>query len=225
MVDKAKAEVKRGVQWVLMAILLTAFAIFIILLGSELWWRSRHPHDEFSRKFIHITVGSFVAFWPFFLSWQQIRLLAVGFIIVVLLSKWLNIFQAIHSVQRPTWGEIYFAIVVGLITYVTHSKAIYATALLQMSLADGLAAVIGVRYGKRHRYFVFGHPKSLAGTLTFFVVSLAILLGYSLHSHHLSAAYIVVLSLLSALVENLAVGGLDNLIVPLVVAVVLTQIR
>jgi dolichol kinase len=52
-----------------------------------------------------------------------------------------------------------------------------------MSLADGLAAVIGTRYGNRQKYLVLGYTKSVLGTLTFFVVSLGILFGYSHYSH------------------------------------------
>ncbi len=199
--------------------------IFGILCLAEVWWRKRHPHGEFSRKFVHLTVGSFVAFWPFFLSWNQIRLLSVGFVIGIVLSKWFKIFQAIHSVQRPTWGEIYFGVIVGLLTFVTHDKWIYAISLLQMSLADGLAAVIGTRFGRRQRYHVFGHPKSVIGSITFWVVSAGLLIVYSVQAAHLSPAYIIGLSFLGAAIENVAIAGLDNLLVPLLIALVLTHVR
>jgi phytol kinase len=208
-----------------MSVIIAAVIVGVLLFASELWWRRKRLHSELSRKFIHITVGTFVAFWPFFLSWNQIRLLALGFIVVVAVSKWLNVFQSIHSVQRPTWGEVFFALVVGLLTFVTHSKAIYAVSLLQMSLADGFAAIVGVQYGKRHGYHVFGHPKSLQGTVAFAVLSTAILVGYSLHSHHLSAVYITGLVGASTLAENVAVLGMDNMIVPLLVALVLEHVR
>lgn len=205
----------------------TVAAIFALLLGSELWWRKKQPDSEISRKFIHLTVGSFVAFWPFFLSWNQIRLLSLGFVVVVLVSKWLNIFQAIHSVQRPTWGEIYFALVVGGLTFLTHSKAVYAASLLQMSLADGMAAIVGVEYGIKRgkKYLIFGHAKSVVGTLAFFLTSLALILGYSLGARHLDPIYIVAIPAAATVVENLAVQGLDNLVVPLGVALILEWLR
>jgi len=202
----------------------TVLIVFIILVMSELWWRSHKSHDEFSRKSVHITVGSFVAFWPFFLSWGQIELLSVAFFIVVMASKYLGVFQAIHSVQRPTWGELFFALAVGAVALLTHDKWIYAAALLQMSLADGLAAVFGVRYGNRYKYLVFGHPKSIVGTSTFFVVSLAILLGFRQWADvSLGLGAAVGISALASIVENLAVHGLDNLVLPVVVALLLTR--
>jgi len=147
-----------------MRIVATILIVFLLLVIGELWWRKQKLHTEFARKFVHITVGSFVAFWPFFLSWQEIRLLSVAFLVVVGISKYLNVFRAIHTVQRPTWGELFFAMAVGTITFITHDKWIYTTALLQMSLADGFAAVIGTRWGQRFRYIVFGHAKSILGT-------------------------------------------------------------
>src|ERR1035437_6998125 len=169
-----------------MRLILTALVVFALLLFNEAWSRRqrphsvRHLHGEFNRKFAHITIGSFVAFWPYFLSSTDIKLLSAAFLVVVAVSRYLNIFKAIHSVQRPTWGEFWFALVVGGLAFmVPQHPHIYTVALLEMALADGLAAVIGTHYGNRYRYVVFGSPKSIIGTLTFFVTSCAILAGYA----------------------------------------------
>lgn len=208
----------------MLPVALTVLAVFILLVINEFWWRSRVVHTEFGRKFIHVTVGSFVAFWPFYLSWREIELLSIAFLIVVIASKRLKLFQAIHSVQRPTWGELFFAVAVGSVALVTHDKWIYAAALLQMALADGLAAIIGVQYGNRLKYLVLQHPKSIAGTITFFVVSLGILLGYGHYSgESLAVGYAVLISALAGALENIAVWGLDNLLVPLLVAFMLVH--
>lgn len=199
-------------------LLLTVLGVFLFLLASEFWWRKHIPHSEFSRKSVHIAVGSFVAFWPFYLSWNQIRLLSLAFLIVVGISKYFRLFRAIHSVQRPTMGELYFALAAGAVTYVTHDKWIYMAALLQMSLADGFAAVTGVRYGKQS-YLVFGHRKSFVGSVTFFITSLLILVAYTLVSPmHLGFVFMVGAAALAAIVENLAVSGLDNLLIPALIA-------
>jgi len=206
-----------------MALILTILAVFLILLGSEWWWRKRITHSEFSRKFVHITIGSFVAFWPFFLSWNEIRLLSVSFVIIIGLSKYFHVFRAIHSVQRPTLGELYFALAVGLLTYVTQNEWIYMAALLQMSLADGFAAVSGVRFGKQS-YLMFSHRKTLVGSLTFFVTSLVILIGYAHFADvHLGLIFVLGAAALATVIENFAVAGLDNLLVPLVVGLLLVH--
>jgi len=192
---------------------------------SEYGWRRHWLANEFGRKFVHITVGSFVAFWPFFMSWNQIRLLSLAFLVVVVLSDRFKLFHAVHSVQRPTFGEICFAAVVGLLTFVTHSKGIYAASLLQMSLADGLAAVLGVRYGRDNKYHVLGHLKSVVGTSTFFIVSLCLLVGYGLYSvAGISLPAAIAGALIATAVENLAPLGLDNLVVPLFIGLLLTSL-
>ena len=207
-----------------MALLLTILAVLVILIGSELWWRRRVTHGEFSRKFVHITVGSFVAFWPLFLTWGEIRALSVAFVVCVGISKYLHVFQAIHSVQRPTWGELCFAAAVGLVTLITNDPAIYTAALLQMSLADGLAAVVGSRFGKRHSYLIFGHSKSVIGTLTFCIVSVAVLLAINSRlDAPLTFAWVVGISALAGLIENFGIRGFDNLLVPVLVALLLTN--
>ena len=198
--------------------------VFCLLVGSELYWRKRQPHSELSRKFVHITVGSFVASWPFFLGWGQIQLLSVAFLVVVSLSKYLKVFQAIHSVQRPTWGEVFFALAVGLTTLVHQNKYLFAAALLHMSLADGLAAIVGTRYGKRSRYYLAGHAKSVVGSATFVLVSLVILAGYGLVAGVTLQPYVLLaIALSAAAIENIGVLGLDNLLVPLLVALALNN--
>ena len=203
-------------------ILIAVVAVFLVLVGAEWWYRRSDIHGEFSRKFVHITIGSFVAFWPYILSNTEIKLLSLAFIVVLGLSKLFNIFSAIHSVQRPTWGEFWFALVVGLLaTVAPHHPHIYTVALLEMSLADGFAAVVGTRFGNGMRYNVLGSPKSVAGTLTFLAVSVVILLTYSWQYSTLSPAVILSVSLAATLLENFAVKGLDNLVIPLFVAAAL----
>lgn len=206
-----------------MTFILAVLGVLGILLVSEFWWRKHQTHGEFSRKFVHITVGSFVAFWPFLLSWNQIQFLSIAFLVVIGISKQFKLFKAIHSVQRPTWGEFYFALAVGLVPLITHDKWIYTASLLQMALADGFAAIVGERYGKQS-YLVFGHKKSIAGTTTFFVVSLAILIGYMYATDDvMTAGFIIALAAAASAIENLAVRGLDNLLLPVLMALALTR--
>jgi phytol kinase len=209
---------------VMMKLILTMAVVLALLLANEIWWQRKAIQGEFSRKFIHITVGSFVAFWPFFLSWHAIEFLSLAFLLVVSVSKKLQIFKAIHSVQRPTWGEVLFAAAVGITALITHNKWIYAAALLQMSLADGLAAVLGIRYGGGQRYSVFGHAKSVLGTATFVVVSL--LIFFSLRQWgdlQLSISLLLATSVLAGILENFSGGGFDNLLVPVLAALLLVH--
>jgi phytol kinase len=207
-----------------MNVALTILAVFAVLAASEYGYRRSWFRDnEIARKFVHISVGSFVAVWPFFLSWNQIRLLSLLFVVGVSVSHWLNILRAIHSVQRPTYGEVCFAATVGLLTFITHSKGVYAAALLQMSLADGFAAVFGNKWGRGNTYHILEHSKSVVGTSVFVLTSVLLLVGYNLlGGHHLPASHIAFAALVAALFENMSPWGLDNLVVPLFIGWLLT---
>ena len=80
-------------------------------------------------------------------------------------------------------------------------------AILIMGYGDGLAAIIGERYGKRPVQ-VFGGYKSFAGTSTMFVVSLGVALIFRA----------VVIASIASFVEFVTPMGLDNLTVPIAVA-------
>lgn len=205
------------------SVFLVCLVVLAALLFAEFGKRKRWMSNELGRKSVHITVGTFVAFWPLFLSWPQIIGLSIAFIIGIIVSRLFNIFGAIHSVQRPTWGEVYFAAAVGLLALVTQDGWVYMAALLHMALADGLAAIIGVEFGKKTRYVVFGHVKSIVGSLTFFVVSLGIIAVYSYVNHiTVSPLVFAVVALMATALENVSPKGLDNITVPVWVALALT---
>lgn len=197
--------------------------VLALLLINEWLWRKR-THGELSRKFVHISVGTFVALWPLLLSWHQIELLSILFVSAVIVSRRFNIFKAIHAVDRTTWGELFFGAAVGLVALITQQSAVYAVALLHMSLADGLAAVIGQKYGRRSMYKIFGAKKSRAGTLTFLVVSLGLLSSFCLWSNVSLGLWLPVIALTATLLENVAVRGIDNLLIPVFVALLLRAV-
>lgn len=203
-------------------IALTVGIVFGILLIGEYLRRVRRLPSEVTRKFVHITVGSFVALWPFFLSWRTIELLSLVFVFGVTVSQYFRLFRAIHSVQRPTLGELFFALSVGLVAYITHDKFMYMAAILQMSLADGLAAIVGTRWGRGHFYKILGHKKSIVGTVTFFVVSLLIFVFYTIVAQHpFLIAPFFGLAIAVTIIENAAGLGLDNVLIPTLTAYVL----
>ncbi|MEO6513616.1 MAG: hypothetical protein ABIR37_02920 [Candidatus Saccharimonadales bacterium] len=205
-----------------MDILVVVVLTFLMLASTEILWRYGHVKKEYARKLVHVSVGTFVAFWPFFLDWTEIRLLSLAFVLVIALSLWLKIFKSIHSVERPTWGEVLFALSVGFISLLTTDPYIYAAAILHMSLADGAAAVVGAKYGKTNGYRIFGQYKSRVGSLAFLIVSLVVLTWYVLVSGaDIPVIFIAGLALAATALENAGWRGFDNLLVPVVIAVIL----
>ncbi len=199
--------------------------VLLLLILNELILKNTNKITEFNRKFVHISVGSFVAFWPFLISWQSIRLISLAFVAVVLISRKWNIFKGIHTVVRPTMGEVLFAVAVGGLTFITNNQWIYLIAVLQMSLADGLAAMIGTSLGKTNSYKVFGQIKSIIGSLGFFISSFVLLIIYGLLSAAKLPFYLIInFSLFLTLIENVGVYGLDNLLVPLLTVLFLKTV-
>jgi len=207
--------------------LLTVLVIlvtFCILVGSEYLSRSRQIHAELTRKFVHVAVGTFVAFWPFFLSWREIQVLSLAFFAVVCISIKFNIFRSIHAVKRSITGELLFAVVIGLLALIVTSKWVFMAAMLHLSLADGLAAIVGLGWGEKNGYKVFGRTKSVAGSLAFFTASVCILIIYAVFAHgSTSLATFLWLPLVATATENIAVQGTDNLVMPIFIALVLTS--
>lgn len=203
----------------LIFIIINLSIIFIILTFNEFVVSKRLSHYEFSRKFAHISIGCLVAFWPFYISLESIRLISLVLLAVVIVTKFSGRFKSIHNVDRFTLGELGFAISVGLLTYITTNHAIYALAILVMSLADGLAAIIGVKWGESSQYTVFGQLKSLIGSAIFLITSFVLLVIFNfLTKYGLSISLLALISLASLLFENISLFGLDNILIPVVIA-------
>jgi dolichol kinase len=201
---------------------LALFIVFLLIVCAEYFSRTGRVHSEVTRKFVHMSVGTFVATWPFFLSWREIALVGLAFLLVVIVSVQFNIFRSIHGVNRNAVGEIMFAIVITTLAGLSGNKWIFAAAMLHLSLADGFAALIGTAFGKHGGpYRVFGSPKSVAGTTTFLLVSSVIIGIYAHVTHQTDWGMLVLLPPLAAAAENIGGYGLDNLIVPMIVVAVL----
>jgi len=205
----------------ILPLVVVSSCIFLILVIGELIRLKQRRVTEFQRKFIHILVGSFIATWPWYLEWWQIQLMSVAFVAVVLLAQHLKIFRSIFGVQRHTWGEVLFGAVVGILTLLTNEPAVFAVAMLHMSLADGFAALFGIKFGRRNQYRVFGNIKSIVGTLSFFAISVGLLLAYGWYAEPLTVVHILQISTLVTLLENVGVRGFDNMLVPVTITLVL----
>ena len=208
-----------------MNLAISVTVILTLICISELLWRQRDINVEYTRKFVHISAGTFVAFWSLYLSRYQIVLLSIAFVLVVIISRYTKLFQAIHSVQRPTWGELLFAVAVGALAFVAATHWIYSVSLLIMSIADGMAAVIGMKFGKSNRYSIFGYAKSVAGTITFFLITMIILTAYSIFTPGIFSIWFIGIAVVATVLENISIRGLDNLFVPILVAVMLNSVR
>lgn len=207
---------------------IAALVIFLLLQTAEYLRKTGRMHGEISRKFVHITVGSFVAFWPFFIDDVWIELMCLAFFVVVFAARFFNWFPSIHAVKRKTWGDILFPLGIGLTLLVADSPWIFTAAMLHLSLADGFAAVVGEKHGKGNRYKVFGYQKSYVGSGIFWLISVLILGGLLVVAPEFRGVGVSMLFWLppiATMLENVAAKGMDNIIVPVVLALLLNSLQ
>ena len=200
--------------------------VFSILLLSEALSKAKLVDNEVSRKLVHMGTGCVVAFSPYFIEWRYIQLLCVMFLVVILLSLKYKIFKGIHSVKRVTKGEILYALGIGACAFLEPAPWIFVAAILHLAIADALAAVVGVKWGKRTRYVLLSHGKTMLGSLTFFYTSMLIMLGAYLTVDHqsLPAPFLLFVAIpaILTLLENVSWYGLDNITIPIMSIVLLS---
>ncbi len=209
------------------ALALAVVPVFVVLIITELLWRSNTLRGESARKLVHIVVGFYVAFWPFIIGYKTIQLISVAFLLTVAVSLKFGIFRSIHGVVRRTWGEALFAVGIGLTAVLADQPWIFTACILHMSVADGFAALAGKRWGKGSRYYVVGHEKSIVGTSVFWICSLVIT-GFALANisglQADASKYLLLIPLATSLIENFGIGGTDNVFVPMTVYLFLTYL-
>jgi len=205
----------------MLAIAFCLFGVLAILALAEILWRKKTLRQEYHRKFVHMGVGLFVAFWPWLISWREIQVIGVAMAIVVVLDREIRFFKLDRRITRQTFGDLFFALAISLCALLTTNKYFFMIAVLHVAVADGMAAIIGRKYGAKWRYKVFGETRSVLGTMAFWSSSFVIL-GIGLlfvlqPSIYAYAIMLLVLPPLLSLLENLSILGLDNIVISVAV--------
>ena len=193
----------------------------LVLACAEGLYKSAATDSEIVRKIVHIGAGHVIvlAWWLQIPAWVGIGASIIAGAIA-LLSYILPILPGINSVGRQSLGTFFYAVSIGVLMAWFWPKQLpqYATlGILIMAWGDGLAALIGRRFG-RHPYQVWGEKKSLEGSLTMFLASLAVslplLIGLS-ENLWLSGAVAIATAIVATGLEAISKLGIDNLTVPI----------
>jgi len=195
--------------------------VLLILLSAGGISRFATTNSEIVRKIVHIGTGNVIL-----LAWWFDIPASIGIIasilasLFTLLSYRFPLLPGINSVGRKSLGTFFYSVSIGvLIAWFWYLKQpIYAViGILIMAWGDGLAALIGQRFGK-HKYYVLGGQKSLEGSLTMTVVSFIItnlilqtVQGNTWETWLVSA----VVAVFATGLEVISFLGIDNLTVPL----------
>ena len=187
-----------------------------LCVGAELLaWRV-DVAPELLRKLVHMSAAVFAAFLPLVVSFAEIAELGLVFAGVMALSARLRVFNAIHGVARTTYGEVFFPLGITVLAIVSPSPLSFAYGVLVLGLADGLAALVGGRLGRRP-VPLLQTRKTLWGSGTFlavcFALGLVLLVGAGVPPAYAllaAGAMAIVLTPVELSLEH----GLDNLVLP-----------
>lgn len=193
-----------------------------ILLLAEALWRRKILRGEYQRKFVHVFAVSFIAFWPWLISWTAIRWLGIAMVGVMIFNRYFKVLNFLGGVERISYGDILLALAITACAFLTDQKIFFAIAILEVALADGLAAAIGIKYGKRWHYRILGQTKTVTGSMAVWIISLCVVGAGGLFAHDLIpfagyAALTIGLPPVLTVAENFAIRGLDNFVIPLLV--------
>lgn len=198
-----------------LGLILSFVLIFIIIGIATVFQKNGVLGDEGARKFIHIGVSNWWILAMLFFDniiWASIA--PVVFILLNYVSFKMNLIKAMERSGKGTLGTVYFPIsllILVIVTFLIEQPFIGAIGILILGYGDGLAAVIGKKYGK-HK-LMFG--KSVEGTITMFVTSLIVSFSLLVIFTPRYVWLAVLIALFATVVEVVTPKGLDNLSVPL----------
>jgi phytol kinase len=207
-------------------ILLVPIWVMTIIVIAESLYLYRSINAEQVRKIVHIGTGNviLIAWWLHLPAWVGISsgiIAGVG----MLISYFVPILPGVNGIGRKSFGTFFYAMSISLVTlwfWPINQPYYGAIGILIMSWGDGLAAIVGQKWGK-HPYTIFGNQKSWEGSIAMIITSLiittSILLSIFGNSPIIWAIGLGVAFIGTGL-ESLSWYGLDNLMVPLGTAMI-----
>ncbi len=178
-------------------------------------------NSEVIRKIVHIGTGNVIVLaWVLSIpAWLGIAA-SIMASIITLLSYRFPVLPFINSVGRRSFGTFFYALSIGLLMgyFWLRGFPYYAVlGVLTMAWGDGLAALIGQRWGA-HPYELWGMKKSWEGSLTMFAVTFIVamvVLGSVQGLSWLLLGVAGAIALTATTLEAFSKLGIDNLTVPL----------
>lgn len=226
-----------GMEWI--NIIGVVGGLVALLCGVATLGRCHGWHPEWQRKILHVALGSTALTFPWLFgpAWQVWAVCGLGATVMIAVRMVPQLRRrvgtSLHEVGRTTCGELLFALTIGALYTITQNTGEqdhilhYVLPLAVLTWADSAAALVGTRWG-RHRFTVLDGQKSWEGVVAFALVSgVVTALGLTL----LTSLPWPVLLLVTALVvfistctEAVAWRGLDNLLVPTAVYLMLNSV-
>lgn len=191
--------------------LVYSYVAIVLFIGGNF------QNPNFSRKFIHIMVGNIIFILPVFKTWWVMTFLAAApFIPLTFLISPYSPIKMEHKVSSygHGLGLVYYSISWTLLALLFFDRPwIIGIGIAAMSYGDGLASLIGEKYGRR-KYNVLGDVKSVEGSLAMFItllITLPLILLY--YVQPIEWPIIFAIAATATMIEGVTPKGLDNITV------------
>lgn len=212
-----------------LGIIISYLYIGIIIAGAKLFEKRG---EEASRKFIHIMLGNwwFIAMYFFTNVWFAI-FVPITFVIINYVSYKQDLIKVMERKNQDGLGTVYYAVSLFILAIV--SFGIYQKPILGlipnviMAYGDGFVAVVG-KCIKSKTYKVGETKKSIAGSITMFMISLIFITIFLTTRYTFELWQIVLIGIVMSgivtIIEAISVKGIDNISVPVSMLVMLLMI-
>lgn len=211
--------------------IIVTIVAFIYVFGivglMDFFVKKEFPQD-LSRKVVHLAAGSWLIFWLFYDSshWTKYLNISPAFLWTLLLLQ-KGFFakdddQAVKTMTRTgdkkelLKGPLYFTIVMNLFGTIFYGSNLALYAMGFLTWGDGLAPVVGSRFGK-HKFKILSE-KSIEGSFTFLIFGvIGTIIFHLLFGISVNWNFLIVCAFISTITEALSPKDLDNILIPLVI--------
>lgn len=201
----------------------------IIYIGGVLFTSKfvEKKGKEASRKYIHILLGNWWLIAMFFFdSVIWVAILPLLFVFVNYFSHKYNLIKSMERAdgeEKDTLGTVFYAVslfVLVIFTFGVIKKPwVGLLGIFTMAYGDGFAAVLGKKL-KSKEFNILGSTKTLYGSLTMFIVTFLIhILYFGIAGIEYFIIKAIIVAIFATLLEAVSIKGTDNIVVPILTAV------
>jgi|GEM_PF-1398424 dolichol kinase len=199
-----------------MQITLVVALFVVMLLGVgilELVARNTDISKLLIRKIGHVGLCLVIIGASFFINQKFFILIGVICAILDISTRKLELI-CLKDFKKNSYGELLYMLGVGLAGLVCDIES-FRISLLVLGFADSMACIVGTQIKSKKIIL----NKTIAGSLSFFVISFFIIYGFT--KLPILSLYV---SVVATMTEMISPYGSDNLFLPIVVGTLLTNI-
>jgi len=200
-----------------------SFAAVFLMLGIAGALKKRGVSPETCRKLVHILLSNWIILALFMFESVWFAIVVPGcFVVLNSYSYRKGLFAGIEREQDNTPGTVWYAVsllVLCLAGWSLGQPWIAACGILAMGYGDGLAALIGMRWGKRKMPAPY-HEKTMEGCVAvLFFAGLSVGIVCAVFAPEIALAAAFCSGVIAMAAELYSPRGEDNLTLPICVAI------